>query len=62
MNLNNLKPAWRQFQVVNSMQSIDKEEILSIIERAESMTANTINRLLMNSVIIVVLIVCCQGG
>jgi len=62
MNLNNLKPAWRQFQLLNSMQSMDKEEILLIIERAEEMSINNIHRYLINAIMFTVLIISCQGG
>jgi hypothetical protein len=62
MNLNNLKPAWRQFRLLNSMQSMDKEEILLIIERAEEMSISKIHRYLINSVIFTVLTICCQAG
>jgi hypothetical protein len=62
MNLNNLKPAWRQFRLLNSMQSMDKEEILFIIERAEEMSISKIHRYLINSIMFTVLIICCQAG
>ncbi len=62
MNLNNLKPAWQQFQLLNSMQSIDKEEILFIIERDEAKPTGRVHKFLMTSVMLIVLTVCCQGG
>jgi hypothetical protein len=62
MNLNNLRPAWRQFRLLNSMQSMDKKEILLIIERAEEMTVSDIHRYLINSIMFTVLIIFCQGG
>lgn len=62
MNLNNLKPAWRQFLLLNSMQSMDKEEILFIIEQAEDIAIGKSHGFLINSVLLMVLIVCCQGG
>lgn len=62
MNLNNLKPAWRQFQLLNSMQSMDKEEILLIIERAEEMSISNIHRYLITAIMFTVLIIGCQGG
>ena len=62
MNLDNLKPAWRQFRLVNSMQSMDKEEILFIIERAEEMSISKIHKYLMSSILFTVLTICCQGG
>jgi hypothetical protein len=62
MNLNNLKPAWQQFRVLNSMQSLDKQEILLMIERAEEISARNINAYLINSFLFAVLIIFCQGG
>ncbi len=62
MNLNNLKPAWRQFRLLNSMQSMDREEILFIVERAEEMSIRKIHKYLINSIVFTVLIICCQGG
>lgn len=62
MSLDNLKPAWQQFRVVNSMQSIDKHEILSIIERAEEISLSKTNRYFINFILFTVLTICCQGG
>ncbi|MBY0433611.1 MAG: hypothetical protein K2U26_05840 [Cyclobacteriaceae bacterium] len=62
MNLDNLKPAWQQFRLVNSMQSLDKHDILSIIERAEEMSLSKINQYLINFILFTVLTICCQGG
>jgi hypothetical protein len=62
MNLNNLKPAWQQFRVLNSMQPMDKDEILFIIERAEEMSMSKINSSLINFIMFAILIICCQGG
>jgi len=62
MNLNNLKPAWRQFRLLNSMEAMDREEILLIIDQAEAGSISTIHRYLINSFIVALLIVCCQAG
>jgi hypothetical protein len=62
MNLNNLKPAWRQFRLVNSMQRMDQKEILFMLERAEGMATSKSNRLLMYTIVFIVLTFCCQGG
>lgn len=62
MNLNDLKPAWRQFRLVNSMQAIDKEEILIMLEQAEANGLNKIHRYLINSFLFTVIIICCQAG
>jgi hypothetical protein len=62
MNLNNLKPAWQQFRMLNSMQSIDSEEVLSIVERAEDRSISKINVWLINSILFTILTIGCQGG
>jgi hypothetical protein len=62
MNLNNLKPAWRQFLLFNSMQPTDQKEILSIIERADRQTLRRWPRFMTNTIMFVILIVCFQGG
>jgi hypothetical protein len=61
MNLNNLKPAWRQFVLFNSIQPIDQDEILFIIERAEQQTRR-LPKFLTSTMMIIILTVCCQGG
>lgn len=62
MNLNNLKPAWRQFVLFNSMQAMEQEEILFIIERADRQTIRRWPRLMTNTIMFIILIICCQGG
>lgn len=62
MNLNNLKPAWRQFQFFNALQPIDQEEILLIIAQAERQTTGRLPRFMINTIVFIVLIVCCQAG
>ena len=62
MSLNNLKPAWRQFRLYNSMQSLDQEEMLWLLERVERLTTNKTNRFLVNAIMFIVLTICCQGG
>jgi hypothetical protein len=62
MNLDNLKPAWRQFRLSNSMQVMDQKEILFMLEGAEGITISKSNRLLMYTIVFIVLTFCCQGG
>ncbi|NOT73553.1 MAG: hypothetical protein HOP08_01405 [Cyclobacteriaceae bacterium] len=62
MNLNNLKPAWRQLVLFNSMQSMDQKDILSIIEQADIRSARRLPGLLINTLMFIILTVCCQGG
>lgn len=62
MNLNNLKPAWRQFQLVNSMTSVDTAEILTLIERVEDASASKVHQYLVSAILFAVISICCQAG
>jgi hypothetical protein len=62
MNLNDLKPAWRQFVVLNSMQSMDQNEILSLIEQADRQAVRRLPGFLATTIMFIILTVCCQGG
>lgn len=62
MNLNNLKPAWQKFRLLNSMQRMDQEEILFMLESAEDIAVRKINRFPMHIVVFTVLTLCCHGG
>lgn len=62
MNLNNLKPAWRQFVLFNSMQPMDLKEISLIIEQADRQAIRSLPGFLTGTIMFVILIVCCQGG
>lgn len=62
MSLDNLKPAWRQFRLLNSMQSLDMEEILLMMETPKERRLNKIDRWLINTIMFTVLTICCQAG
>ncbi len=62
MNLNDLKPAWRQFLLFNSMQPIDQKEILSILERADGRTTRRSAGFLLSTMLFIIVSCCCQGG
>lgn len=62
MNLNDLKPAWSQLKLSYSLERIDHQEILQIIEPKEELAGNTVRRFLANSVLFLILMICCQGG
>lgn len=62
MNLSNLRPAWHRFRLLNSMQSVDQQEILVIIERAEAIAITKTNRSIVVIAMFIVLTFCCQGG
>lgn len=61
MNLNSLKPAWKQFLLFNSLETLDRDEILHIIEQADR---QSIVRLpgYMTAIMFIMLTACCQGG
>jgi hypothetical protein len=62
MNLDNLKTAWRQFVLFNSMQAVDQNEILFIIERADRHTVKRLPGFTAIAIVFITLTVCCQGG
>jgi hypothetical protein len=62
MNLENLKPAWRRFQLLNAMQSMDQHEILLMLDAAEGTTISKTTRYVMGVVMLIVLTFCSQGG
>ncbi len=61
MNLNDLKPAWKQFRLLNSMSTIRQSEILAIIEQ-EDLAVSKLHRWLINLAMFLALVICCQGG
>lgn len=62
MNLNNLKPAWKQFLFFNSMEPLDSEEILYIIELADQRSIVRLPRRMVTLVTFITLMACCHGG
>ena len=62
MNLSNLKPAWQKFQLLNSMQLTDQEEILLMLERAEGMALSKTHKSIMSAIMFIVLTFFCQAG
>ncbi len=62
MNLNNLRPAWRRFRLLNSMQSMSQQEIMLMLEAAENTAVNKTNRLVLHIAMFVVLVFFFQGG
>lgn len=62
MSLNELKPAWKQFKLIHSLPAISEEEILRILEEAESKTSSKKHVLLLNTIIFLVLTLLFQGG
>jgi len=61
MNLKNLKPAWRQFVLFNSLQPVDPNEVLLIIDAAEFQTTGRLPRFLLNTMMFIILTICSGG-
>jgi hypothetical protein len=62
MNLNNLKPAWRQFRFVNSLTSVDTAEILLLIERTEEKNVSKIHQYFVSAILFGLIAISCQAG
>jgi hypothetical protein len=62
MQLNNLKLAWKQLKIMNAIQLTESNEILSIIEKPETMNNIKLQRLLFGLVIFIFITIVCQGG
>ena len=62
MQINDLKPAWKQLKLLHDMHRIESNEILSIIEERENTNKTKLPRVLLNIVIFVVITIFCQGG
>ena len=62
MHLNNLKPAWKQLKIMNAIQLIESNEILSIIEKPENMNNIKLQRFLFGLIMLIFITFFCQGG
>ncbi len=62
MNIDNLKQAWKQQKVLNAMEYIDSNEILSIIEETQSEKTIKLKRFCYGLVVFILLTFFCQGG
>lgn len=62
MKLNDFKSAWKQQKLLNALQYIDSKEILAIIDRPENVSNNRQRLVVLNTIMFIVLIICCQGG
>jgi len=61
MHLNNCKPAWQQLKIMNAIQLIESNEILSIIEKPENMNNIKLQRFLFGLVMFIFITFFCQG-
>lgn len=62
MNLDKLKPAWKQFKFQNSLDSYSEEYITVLTQCENNLLGNKANRIVGNVVIFLILLICCQGG
>ncbi|OEK04866.1 hypothetical protein BFP71_15620 [Roseivirga misakiensis] len=62
MLLNDLKPAWKRLKVINSLQPIDSNDILAIIELPQQANKNKLQGLAINVAMFIIIAICCQGG
>ncbi len=62
MLINNLKQAWKQQKILNSIEYIDSNEILSIIEEPQNVKNFTLKRFCYGLVVFILLTFFCQGG
>lgn len=61
MNLDNLKSAWQQHKLENTLGSISHAEILQVIAEPEVVN-NRVRRLIGNITMFIILLLSCQGG
>ena len=62
MHLDNLKTTWKQMKIINAIQLIESNEILSIIEEPENLNRAKKQRILFGLVIFFLITLFCQGG
>ncbi len=62
MQLDDLKPAWNHLKLRYTMQQIEPQEVLSIIEHATQERETKFGRIIFNLLMFMVMIIFCQGG
>lgn len=62
MSLNDLKPAWKQFKVLNAFDYLESDQILSIIEHSEDTNKSKLQRIFFSIILFVVITMICQSG
>ncbi len=62
MPLNNLRSAWRQLKIMNGIQLIESNEILSIIEDSRSTNSTDLPKLLLRLAALILVTFICQAG
>ncbi len=62
MQLSNFNSAWKQLKLLNALQQIDSEEILSIIERSEKTNQSKLRTVALTLGVFIVITFFFQGG
>lgn len=62
MRLDKLKSAWSHHKFLQSVQPLEADEILAIIEYPESLNKSRAQRFLFNLMVFLVLTIFCQSG
>ena len=61
MQLNEFKSTWQQLKVINSLEPVVPQDILTIIDDASSQSVSK-RQLLVNIAMFIALVMICQGG
>ena len=61
MNLSNLKPAWQRYKLSNSMQRLDQQELLLMLNQ-DRVTMDKTSVSVISIIMFIVLTLCVQGG
>lgn len=62
MQLNDLKPTWKQYKFINSLQPLASEDIILMIDQVESTDQFKISRLILNISMFIIMAIIIQGG
>lgn len=62
MDIRKLRSSWHQYKVKASLDYLDKEEVLCLMEERGSMAINRSYRLFSSLTIFILLLLCLQSG
>ena len=62
MNINDLKQTWKLFKLQHSLDVIDREEVMSLIDLDQESAITKVHKLYGNYALFLLLMLCCQGG
>ncbi|MEL6535562.1 MAG: hypothetical protein AAFQ98_09140 [Bacteroidota bacterium] len=61
MNLNDLRPAWRQYKLMNAMDPLDAGEILTLIDGVENGQETKMRRVVLALIMFITITFIFQG-